>query len=191
MTEFRVPNLFLVVLPILAGVLLTDQITKAIAIAQLCVFTEAFEIASCRELSGIRLGDIQVFAIERVPSILPIIEFDFYLNRNAALSIPLPGPAWFEYTLLISIMAALVLWLRSEGGRNNAIGVGLVLGGALGNFADRLVHGAVVDFLALKLNNWVPFIFNVADAAITFGVVWLFVEQLVLKPRRQAQTVVS
>jgi len=191
MSDARAPNLFVIVLPILAALLLIDQITKAIAVAQLCVYFSESGLAACRELTGLRLVDVQVFAEQRLPTGFPLIDLDFHLNRNAALSIPLPGPIWFKYLLLVSIMGLLVWWLRAEGGRNNAIGVGLILGGALGNFMDRLVHGAVVDFLVLKFGAWVPFIFNVADAAITAGVIWLFIEQLILKPRRQAQAVVS
>ena len=189
--EARSPNLFLIVLPILAAVLLVDQITKAMAVAQLCLFIGEAGATVCREISGMPLSDATILAQNRVATGFPLIELDFHLNPNAALSIPLPGPIWFEHTLLVSIMALLVWWLRAEGGRNNAIGIGLILGGAVGNFVDRLVHGAVVDFLALKLGTWVPFIFNMADAAITAGVVWLFLEQVWLKPRRQAQTVVT
>ncbi len=189
--EARSPNLFLIVLPILAAVLLLDQITKAMAVAQLCLFAGDTGATACHELTGTRLSDATILAQKRIETDFPLIELDFHLNPDAALSIPLPGPIWFEHTLLISIMAMLAWWLRVEGGRNNAIGIGLILGGALGNFADRLVHGAVVDFLALKLGTWVPFIFNMADAAITAGVVWLFYEQVWLKPRRQSKTVVS
>lgn len=127
---------------------------------------------------------------------IPLIDFQFHWNTNAALSIPIPGPFWFEIALIIAIMLFVAGWLWREGGRQNAIGFGLILGGALGNLIDRLVHHAVVDFLKPVIpipgyGPFMPFIFNIADAALTLGVIWLFVEQLILRPRRTAQAVVS
>lgn len=183
----RQPNLFLIVLPLIAGVLLIDQITKFIAIDTLCLLADA---TSCSSLTGIPLDQAPIVHQPARSTFFPLIDLQFSLNPNAALSMPIPGPEWFEHVLLLSIMAVLAGWLWREGGRNNALGVGLILGGALGNYADRLMHGAVVDFLVPNL-GFSPFIFNVADSAITVGVIWLFIEQLALKPRRQAEAVVS
>lgn len=166
-----------------------DQISKYQAIEALCRFGSPAQ--GCSALDGIRLIEAGIYSAGRFPTFLPIIDLEFHLNTNAALSMPIPGPVWFEYLLLITIMVLLAGWLWREGGRHNIIGVGLILGGAIGNFVDRLVHGAVVDFLALHLGPWQFFIFNIADAAITLGVGWLFVEQLFLKQRRNAQAVVS
>ena len=166
-----------------------DQLTKYWAIEALCGFGNPPQ--ACTALEGLRLIDAGAHSVARVPTFLPIIDLDFHLNTNAALSLPIPGPNWFTYVLLPSLMLLLAVWLWREGGRHNIIGVGFILGGALGNFVDRLVHGAVVDFLAFFVGPWQFFIFNLADAAITLGVVWLFVEQLFLKQRRTAQAVVS
>ena len=137
------------------------------------------------------MANAPIWSVERIQTFLPIIDLEFHLNRNAALSMPIPGPVWFEYILLVGIMVLLASWLWREGGRGNVIGMGLVLGGAIGNFIDRLVHGAVVDFLALHFGTFNAFIFNMADAAITAGVIWLFAEQLIFKRRRQSQAVVT
>ena len=187
----RQPNNFLIVLPLIAFVILIDQITKTMAINNLCVFGPPGQASPCTQIEGLRLVDTFVRSLERIPTFFPLIDLDFYLNRNAALSMPIPGPIWFEYILLVSLMILLAAWLWREGGRQNAIGIGFILGGALGNFVDRLLHGGVVDFLALHFRDFNAFIFNVADAAITLGVIWLFVEQLFLRPRRQAGPVVS
>lgn len=174
-------------LPLALFTILIDQITKVSAINQLCTAGGQ----ACAGLEG-RLVDYVVRGpFPRLDTFLPIIELDFHLNTNAALSIPIPGPPAIEFVILFGIMLALAAWLWREGGRQNAIGVGLILGGAIGNVIDRFVHGAVVDFLALHYGSWTAFIFNVADAAITLGVIWLFMEQLILRPRRNAQAVVS
>ena len=54
-----------------------------------------------------------------------------------------------------------------------AIGLGMVVGGALGNLLDRLVYGKVADFIQLHAFGYSFYVFNVADAAITFGVIAL------------------
>ncbi len=176
-------------LPLVLVIFGVDQISKYWAIEALCRFGNPME--ACSSLDGIRLIDAGIYSVGRFSTFLPIIDLEFHLNTNAALSMPIPGPVWFEYLLLLSIMVLLAGWLWREGGRHNIIGVGLILGGAIGNFVDRLVHGAVVDFFALYFGSWQFFIFNIADAAITLGVIWLFIEQLVLKQRRNAQAVVS
>jgi signal peptidase II len=51
---------------------------------------------------------------------------------------------------------------------------GLIIGGAAGNLVDRLVHGAVVDFISLHAAGYYWYVFNVADIAITLGVAALF-----------------
>lgn len=72
----------------------------------------------------------------------------------------------------VGIVASLwfVYWLADHPDALHQSGVGLVLGGALGNLFDRLVHGAVVDFLIISPLGLFPYTFNIADACITVGV---------------------
>ena len=49
------------------------------------------------------------------------------------------------------------------------VGYALIIGGALGNLVDRILHGHVVDFLLLHIGDWTLFVFNLADAALTLG----------------------
>jgi signal peptidase II len=80
----------------------------------------------------------------------------------------------------LSIVACLAYWIWRAPRRLTAMGLGLVVGGALGNVADRLLHGAVADFFffhtALPVGPLANYVFNVADAAIFVGVVLLLVE---------------
>jgi signal peptidase II len=55
-------------------------------------------------------------------------------------------------------------------------GLGLVIGGALANALDRLLHGAVADFFQLHWNSWNWYVFNLADMAIVAGVALLLYE---------------
>ena len=65
-----------------------------------------------------------------------------------------------------------------------SIAIGLVIGGAIGNVIDRLVRGAVVDFLDFHLGEWHWFVFNLADAAISVGVALMVIDGL--RGRREA-----
>jgi signal peptidase II len=85
--------------------------------------------------------------------------------------------------LALAIVVALLLWLRSVGHPLVATALGLVIGGAVGNVIDRLRFGAVFDFLDFHLSDWHWPAFNVADAAISIGVVLLCIDALFLSPR--------
>ena len=84
---------------------------------------------------------------------------------------------WVLVAVAVVITAAVLIWVRREGGNRWAqIGAGLLAGGALGNVVDRLVYGAVADFLNMSccgIDN--PFAFNLADAGIFLGAVLLVI----------------
>jgi signal peptidase II len=78
-----------------------------------------------------------------------------------------------------SIIVALFLaaWVRTTNRRLTAVALGLVIGGAVGNVVDRIRFGAVADFLDFS-RLWFPWIFNVADSAITCGIALLLLDML-------------
>jgi signal peptidase II len=83
------------------------------------------------------------------------------------------------FTVLAAlIMLGLVIWLRRAETITLKIAIGLILGGALGNVIDRVMRGAVVDFLDFHLGEWHWFAFNLADAAICLGVASLLLDSL-------------
>ncbi|MEM9642929.1 MAG: signal peptidase II [Pseudomonadota bacterium] len=84
------------------------------------------------------------------------------------------GQRWFLIGLAVAVSAGLSAWALRSGGRHIPAACGFVIGGALGNAWDRITYGAVADFLNVSccgIDN--PFVFNVADAAIFVGAVWL------------------
>lgn len=121
---------------------------------------------------------------------------DFFMltshrNRGAAFGI-LQNQRWFFVIVTIVILIG-VIWylqkLRREGGRTMLkVALGLLLGGALGNFLDRALFGEVVDFLhfhfRFTLFGWdVDYdyaIFNLADSAIVIGVALIFLDSLLM-----------
>lgn len=88
---------------------------------------------------------------------------------------------------LVAIVVSIILfnWLRKTpaGQTLQAISLALLLGGAVGNLIDRIVHGYVIDFFDFYLGSWHFATFNVADAAITVGAGLLLLSMFIL-PRR-------
>ncbi len=106
------------------------------------------------------------------------LQLDLTYNTGIAFS-QVTGATALVTVVALVVLAGLVVVARRTQGTYTAVVLGLVIGGALGNLADRLVrhhHGAVIDFIDLR---WWP-VFNVADAAISVGIV-LAVARSVLK----------
>ena len=117
--------------------------------------------------------------------------FDLVLAWNTGISygwFQNTGPAGQTILLVIKIVAVvlLALWMARSQTRVAVIGLGLIIGGAIGNAIDRLAYGAVVDFALLhtqiggKTYNW--YIFNLADVAIVAGVAALLYDSLLGAP---------
>jgi signal peptidase II len=80
--------------------------------------------------------------------------------------------------LSVAAIIVLYLWMANASSRLVAISIALIIGGAIGNLIDRLVHGAVADFFSLHFAGFYWYVFNVADVAITIGVMGLIVDWL-------------
>jgi signal peptidase II len=85
---------------------------------------------------------------------------------------------WILGAITVAVAIALVWWLARAQRSLVVAGVGLILGGALGNLVDRVLYGAVVDFVLLHAGRWSWPAFNLADSAITLGVVALLWDSL-------------
>lgn len=89
---------------------------------------------------------------------------------------------WFFIVLASGVSLALLVWLLRLPRREwvTGLGLALILGGAIGNLIDRVQLGYVVDFIDVYYKNWHYPAFNVADSAITCGVILLLLDALVL-----------
>jgi signal peptidase II len=85
---------------------------------------------------------------------------------------------WALVGLSLLVTAGLWLWLAQSHRRVAAVALGLVIGGALANTVDRIVHGAVADFFLLHGFGFSWYVFNIADGAIVAGVGLLLYESL-------------
>ena len=129
-----------------------------------------------------QLAEASLLVFERVP-LLPGFNLTLVYNEGAAFSFLSDQGGWqrwFFVVLATVVTLVLVFWLsrlkRSE--RLIAIALGLIIGGALGNLIDRVLWGHVIDFIDLYYRHWHWPAFNVADSAITLGVVFIFVDAL-------------
>jgi signal peptidase II len=111
--------------------------------------------------------------------VLPIFNLSWTENYGISLGLlqaSSSGAQWALIAMTSLIAAAVAWWIGREEQRGDQIALGMVLGGALGNILDRLRFGYVVDFADLHFGDFRPFlVFNVADAAISIGVVILII----------------
>lgn len=116
--------------------------------------------------------------------------FNLVLTFNRGMSFGLfntgPGDRSAADTLLFSlgaviIVVGLIYWLKRVSSPLLAVAIGLIVGGAIGNVADRIRHGAVVDFLDFHIGYWHWPAFNLADSAICLGVAVMLLDGLLLR----------
>jgi signal peptidase II len=119
--------------------------------------------------------------------LLPFFDLTLVFNEGVSLGLLSADEAWQRWALvaLTGGIAAFVLrWLWKEENRHDAIGLGMIFGGAIGNLLDRIRFGHVVDYADLHFGTFRPFlVFNVADAAITIGVLILLARALFVRDK--------
>jgi signal peptidase II len=108
-------------------------------------------------------------------------------NTGAAFSFLAGASGWqrWFFTAVGIAAAVFIIWmLRSHAGQKLfSFALASILGGAIGNVVDRLLHGYVVDFIQVHWRGWYFPAFNVADSAITVGAAFLILDEL-LRVRR-------
>lgn len=126
--------------------------------------------------------------IDRLGQYREIVSFfDLRFVPNIGISLGLlqansDTTRWALVALTAVIAIGVAIWMTRERNRYDQMALGLVLGGALGNILDRIRFGYVVDFADFHIGNWRPFlVFNLADAAITIGVIILLVRALLIR----------
>lgn len=114
-------------------------------------------------------------------SIIPFFNLTLGKNLGAAFSFLAQVDGWQVWLfgfIAILVSAFIIYWLYKLPTNKIwlPIALTLILGGALGNFCDRLVRGYVIDFLDFHVGNWHWPVFNLADTAISIGAVMLIVD---------------
>jgi signal peptidase II len=107
---------------------------------------------------------------EREPiQITPFFDLAMAWNKGVSYSWFTTDMQWLLTLMMLAIVAMLATWLRKATDRRYSAALGLIIGGALGNALDRMLHGAVADFVHLHWGTFSWYIFNVADIAIVAG----------------------
>lgn len=116
--------------------------------------------------------------------VLPFLNWTWVENRGISMGLLDLGDdgRWFLVALTGAIALGVAWWITRERHRFDLLALGLVLGGALGNIVDRIRFGYVVDFVHLHAGRFSFYVFNVADAAITLGVILLLARGLFARP---------
>lgn len=117
--------------------------------------------------------------------LLPILELKWVQNYGVSMGFLTASSEtgrWLLVALTAAIATGVAVWIAREKARGDVLALACVLGGALGNIVDRVRFGYVVDFIGLHFGSWYPFlVFNVADAAITIGVLLLVLRALLTR----------
>lgn len=125
---------------------------------------------------------------QHVIQILPFFNLVMVWNPGVSYGLFPAQSAWGTVLLVLFQFAAVVglsWWLWNSTRRSLAMGLGLVIGGAIGNLVDRLIYGKVADFFHFYVQGYDWYVFNVADCAITLGVIALLYDAL-LRPEARA-----
>jgi len=123
-------------------------------------------------------GSMQLY--QSIP-VMPFFKLTYVHNTGAAFSFLSEAGGWqrwFFAALALVISGVIAVWLARLKHDETllAVALSLVLGGAIGNLIDRLVYGYVIDFLDVYYQTWHWPAFNIADSAITIGVILMLME---------------
>jgi signal peptidase II len=124
--------------------------------------------------------------LERAIALTPFFNLVVVWNRGVSFGMLDSDGAlapWLLSGLALAVVVALLIWLRQVEHPLPAVGLGLIIGGAVGNVIDRVRFGAVIDFLDVHALGWHWPAFNVADSAICIGAALLLVDGLLMHRR--------
>lgn len=115
------------------------------------------------------------------------VRFTYVMNPGGAFSSQLGGLLFYVGATSIALLLVIIYWYRNRHlGPIFSACLGLVFGGALGNLADRLYLGKVVDFIDMGVGRLRWPVYNVADIGITCGVILLFLATMFSKEPQEA-----
>lgn len=113
--------------------------------------------------------------------LIPFFNLTYAHNPGAAFSFLADKDGWqrwFFAVIALAITAALLVLMYRSSASQKLINIAyaMIIGGAVGNLTDRLVHGYVIDFVDFYINDWHYPIFNIADAGICIGALLIVLE---------------
>ena len=137
------------------------------------------------------LAETNLTFLEPVPVIEPVLNWTLAYNYGAAFSFLADAGGWQKWffsglALVMSLFLMVYLIKAPRKATLLSFGLALVLGGAVGNLIDRLLHGHVIDFIHVHYADvWHYPIFNIADMGISIGVALIVIDMLFLEKKRE------
>lgn len=124
--------------------------------------------------------------------LLPFFDLTYAENRGVSLGMFQATDMetrWMLVAVTAGIALVVLVWMMRERLLGEIVGLALILGGALGNIRDRFELGYVIDYADFHIGSFRPFlIFNIADAAITIGVVIILARSLLVRDKADNNT---
>lgn len=119
----------------------------------------------------------------QIIDVMPMFSWTLRHNTGAAFSFLADAGGWQRWlfaVIAVVVSFVIVLWIRrlEQHEKWQAIALALILGGAIGNVVDRIWLGYVVDFILVYYKQWDFPAFNIADSAISIGVVMIIIDSL-------------
>ncbi|MBU1346345.1 MAG: signal peptidase II [Alphaproteobacteria bacterium] len=125
-------------------------------------------------LQGLSLREVGQVAV-----LPPMLNFSYVENTGVSFGLFGGGAARWALSVFSIIVAGALAWWALKAERRTLIAaIGLVMGGAIGNAIDRIQYGYVVDFIDFSGTGVFPWVFNIADSAITIGVALLIFDSV-------------
>ena len=125
-----------------------------------------------------------VDVVMQPPKFIPVTDFfNLVLAYNRGVSFGMLnmqseiGP-WILAAVSLAITFGLLVWMWRANKKLTVVALSLIIGGAVGNVIDRLIYGAVVDFISLHAKGFSWYIFNIADIFIVLGVILFILSQI-------------
>jgi signal peptidase II len=145
-----------------------------------------FIAASDQLIKWLVIGPLALREVRHIP-LLPFFDLTYVENRGVSLGMFQAESLEMRYLLVgfTALIALVVLiWMFREKLLGDILGLALILGGAIGNIRDRWELGYVIDYADFHIGTFRPFlVFNVADAAITIGVVIILVRSFLTRDK--------
>jgi signal peptidase II len=152
------------------------------------IMLASFIFIADQAVKYIMLGPLALQSRRQI-HILPMFDFTYAENRGVSmgfLEANSDAQRWMLVGLTAVIASIVAVWMWREKLRGDVLALAMVLGGALGNIVDRIRYGYVVDYADLHFGSFRPFyIFNLADACITIGVLILLARAFLIREKAE------
>jgi signal peptidase II len=167
----------------MSGLFTRNRLIGLALAALVAIFDQAVKLYVIGPLDLRRVGHIDL---------LPFFDLTYTENRGVSLGMFQASSMetrWALVALTAGIALIVLVWLMRERKFGDIAGLALILGGAIGNIRDRYDLGYVIDYADFHIGDFRPFlIFNIADAAITIGVLIILARSLLVREKDETET---